>query len=322
MRQSALRGLVLVLGLASSAAQGSEAVPGTTFERHVIKDGIGRDVTYYISRPKSGPAPLMLMIQGSGCVPVMIGQAGGTSSTLFNLLPFGMEGRFTVVAVEKPFSARSEGRAGTGEACSAAFNDSFTAESWLLALQASLQDARKSPSVDQKRTLVFGGSEGAVMATMLAAKDASITDVIAIGGSGTTQLYDFIAQAYRTCFNVAPCLAEVENKVRAIAADPASSTLFAWGHPHKRWTSFFRVDPGDELLRSKARVYLAFGTADNAVPALSQEVAVAKLLGARRDVTVRRVPDADHSLRQQGAANLADLDRESRAALDWFWQSK
>lgn len=322
MRQSAFRGLVLMLGLASSASQASEPVAGTSFERHVIKDGIGRDVTYYISRPKGGPAPLMLMIQGSGCVPVMNAQAGGTSSTLFNLLPFGNEGRFTVVAVEKPFSARNEGRAGMGDACSPAFNESFTAESWLLALQASLQDARKSLWVDQKRTLVFGGSEGAVMATMLAAKDVRITDVIAIGGSGTTQLYDFIAQAYRTCFNVAPCLAEVEDKVRAIAADPASSTLFAWGHPHKRWTSFFRVDPSEELLRSKARVYLAFGTADNAVPALSQEIAVAKLLAARRDVTVRRVPDADHSLRQQGAASLADLDRESRAALDWFWRAK
>lgn len=322
MRQSVLRGLVLVLGLAGSAAQGGEPVPGTSFERHVIKDSIGRDVTYYISRPKGGPAPLMLMIQGSGCLPVMNPQAGGTSSTLYNLLPFGSEGRFTVVAVEKPFSSRSDARPGTANGCGAAFNDSFTAESWLLALQASLQDARQSQWVDPKRTLVFGGSEGAVMATMLAAKDARITDVIAIGGSGTTQLYDFIAQAYRTCFNVAACLADVEAKVRTIGADPASSTLFAWGHPHKRWTSFFGVDPGEELLRSKARVYLAFGTADSAVPALSQEVAVAKLMAAGRDVTVRRVADADHSLRQAGSGNLADLDRESRAALDWFWRAE
>lgn len=322
MRLSSLGCLALMLGLASSGAQGSEPVVGTSFERHVIKDAIGRDVTYYISRPKDGPAPLMLMIQGSGCAPVMNPQPGGTYSTLYNLLPFGSEGRFTAVAVEKPFSAKSDARAGTANGCSAAFNDSFTAESWLLALQAGLKDARKSPWVDPKRTLVFGASEGAVMAAMLAARDARITDVIAFGGSGTTQLYDFIAQAYRTCFNVAACLADLDTRVHAIGADPASSTAFAWGHPHKRWTSFFRVDPGQELLRSNARVYLAFGTADNAVPALSQEVAVAKLMAAGRDVTVRRVTDADHSLRQPGAANLADLDKESRAALDWFWRAK
>jgi pimeloyl-ACP methyl ester carboxylesterase len=303
-------------------AQGSEPVAGTSFERHVIKDATGRDVTYYISRPKDGPAPLMLMIQGSGCLPVMNPHSGGTYSTLSNLLPFGSEGRFTVVAVEKPFSAKSDARPGTANGCSAAFNESFTAESWLLALQAGLQDARKYLWVDPKRTLVFGGSEGAVMAALLAAKDARITDVVAIGGSGTTQLYDFIAQAYRTCFNVAACLADVDSQVRAIAADPSSSTAFAWGHPHKRWTSFFRVDPSEELLRSKARVYLVFGTADNAVPALSQEIAVAKLTAAGRDVTVRRVADADHSLRQPGAANLGGLDKESRAALDWFWQRR
>lgn len=322
MRLSSWGCLFLMLGLASSGAHGSEPVAGTSFERHVIKDGLGRNVTYYISRPKDGPAPLMLMIQGSGCAPVMNPQPGGTYSTLFNLLPFGADGRFTVLAVEKPFSAKNDAGAGTANGCSAAFNDSFTAESWLLALQSSLRDARKSSWVDPKRTLVFGASEGAVMATMLAAEDARITDIIAFGGSGTTQLYDFIAHAYRTCFNVAACLADLDTKVHAIAADPASSTAFAWGHPYKRWTSFFRVDPGEELLRSKARVYLAFGTADNAVPALSQEVAVAKLMAANRDVTVRRVPDADHSLRQAGAANFADLDKESRAALDWFWQTK
>ena len=160
------------------------------------------------------------------------------------------------------------------------------------------------------------------MAALLAANDPRITDVVAIGGSGTTQLYDFIVHAYHACFDVPRCLADVETTVRAVAGNPDSSTEFAWGHPFKRWTSFFRVDPGEELLRSKARVYIALGTADKAVPALSQEIVVAKLLAAGRDVTVRRVADADHSLRQPGATNFADLDKEYRAALDWFWRGK
>ena len=156
------------------------------------------------------------------------------------------------------------------------------------------------------------------MATMLAGSDASITDVVALGGSGTTQLYDFIVHAYRSCFDTPACLADVEAKARAIARRPDSATEFAWGHPFKRWSSFFRVDPGAELLRSKARVYVGFGTTDNAVPALSQEIVVAKMLAAGRDITVRRVPDADHSLRRVGATDFADIDREYRAALDWF----
>jgi pimeloyl-ACP methyl ester carboxylesterase len=314
--------LPLSIALLSLPVQGAGLglpgpIPGTPFERHIIEDDAGRRITYYLSRPKAAVAPLLLMLQGSGCVPVLEEHKGTTSSTYFNVIPFAQEGRFSVMVVEKPFAVEKPAQ---GQPCSARFNTDFTAKSWLKALQASLRDARKSSWVHARRTVVFGHSEGAVMATMLAGSDASITDVIAIGGSGTTQLYDFIVHAYRTCFNAPACLADVENKARAIARNPDSANDFAWGHPFKRWNSFFRVDPSEELLRSKARVYIAFGTADKAVPALSQEIMLAKLLAAGRDVTVRRVPDAEHSLRQPEAMDVADLDREYRAALAWFWQ--
>ncbi len=71
-------------------------------------------------------------------------------------------------------------------------------------------------------------------------------------------------------------------------------------------------------MKSKARVYLAIGTADESVPAISQELVAAKLRVARRDVTVRRIPDGTHSLNPRGARNWDVLDREQRTALDWF----
>lgn len=49
------------------------------------------------------------------------------------------------------------------------------------------------------------------------------------------------------------------------------------------------------LLRSRARVYMAFGTDDDSTPPLSEEIAVAKLKVAGTDVPVRRVPkNANH----------------------------
>ncbi len=147
-----------------------------------------------------------------------------------------------------------------------------------MALKAVLDEARKKlPWVDKSRTLVFGFSEGAVMADLLAGRDDGITDVISMSGSGTTQLFDFVTFCYQRAFDKSACLAEVDKNVAAINANPDSSTEFAWGHPYKRWSSFFRVYPGDELLKSKARIYMAFGTADESVPALSQELAVAQL---------------------------------------------
>lgn len=321
--------LCLALGLLSvpgATASDQEprhgtAVFGTPLERREIRDGLGRNITYYISRPKKADAPILLMIQGSGCDRVVYERPSGSFSTLFNLLPFAQEGEFTVVAVEKPFSGTASGQSGgTAVSCSPEFNEDFTAERWLVALRSALNDARKAPWVDSRRTLAFGFSEGAVMADLLAGRDETITDVIAIAGSGTTQLFDFVALAYRRGFDTSVSLSEIERNVQAINANPDSSSEFAWGHPYKRWSSFFRIDPGDELVRSKARVYIAFGTADESVPPLSPELAIAKLRIAGRDVTVRRVPNAGHSLSDSARTNLRDMDREFRAALSWFWQ--
>lgn len=306
-----------------SAGPGSPAnLPGTPFDRREIQDSLGRKVTYYLSQPKKAPAPILLMLQGSGCARVINEQRGSSFSTIFNLVPFAQGGQFTVVAVEKPYAgtAAQGGSTGTSRQCSAEFNEDFTAERWLVAIRAALEDARQAPWVDLRRTLVFGFSEGAVMASLLASSDSGITDVVSISGSGTTQLFDFVVLAYQHCFNSVECLAEVDRNLNDIISDPNSATRFAWGHAYKRWTSFFRVDPGAELLRSKARVYMAFGTADQSVPALSAEHALARLRIAGRDVTVRRVPDAGHSLTRSSDGNWNALDKEFRAALDWFWQ--
>jgi dienelactone hydrolase len=315
--------LLLLLGVLAAPAQASASpgtpIPGQPVERHVIHDRLGREIVYYASHPAT-PAPILLMIQGSGCAPVMQVSGSGTYSTLYDFLPFAGEGRFTVIAVEKPFAGQAAGgQAGTANGCSAAFNADFTAERWLAALQAALADARRLPSVDPRRTLVFGHSEGAVMADLLAGSDPRVTDVVSIAGTGTTQLFDFLALAYQRCFDRAACIADVERQARAIAANPDSASDFAWGHPYRRWTSFFRIDPAAALLASRARIYLAFGTADESVPPLSGELIVARLLGAGRAVTIRRVADADHGLMPPGASDYSATDAEYRRALDWFW---
>jgi pimeloyl-ACP methyl ester carboxylesterase len=325
LKTIALAGLCLLLyGQAAPAASRKVprgiAVPGTPLEMRQVKDRLGRIVDYYVNRP-AAPAPLLLMIQGSGCNRVIQGSREGSSyATLFNLLPYAKEGRFTVLAVEKPFSGRvTEGASGTANGCSEAFKRDFTAQSWLEAVEAALREARRLPWVDGRRTLVIGHSEGAAIAALLAARDDRVTDVVSLAGSGTGQLFDFIARSYQQCFDRSACLAELETEARAIAAKPDSASDFAWGHPYKRWSSFFRLDPAAELLKSRARLYMAFGTADESVPPLSQEILVAKLLGAGRDVTIRRIPDAGHNLMPVGAADWSLLDKEYRAALDWFW---
>lgn len=304
----------------SALPAAAQPVAGTPLFKHEVRDRLGRMVTYYASRPKQ-PSPVLLMVQGSGCSPVLVQQAGQTSSTIFGLMPFAADERFTVVAVEKPFADPAP-RDGTAEKCSLAFNRDFTAERWLVALRAALDDVLKQPFADERRIAVFGASEGAVMASLLAGRDRRITDAVVINGSGTTQLFDFIALAYDQCFDRTRCISDIEQQVAEIRRYPLAADRFAWGHPYQRWTSFFGVDPGAELVNSGARIYWALGTADQSVPALSQEIALAKLMVAGKDVTVRRVPGADHSLMPPGRPDYAALDRELRTALQWILDAR
>lgn len=301
---------------ANLSAGAAMRVSGTPLFRSEIRDALGRTVIYYMNRPTT-PRPILLMIQGSGCGTVIRTDGSQSYSTMFDLLPFAAEDRFTVMAVEKPHAiAAIDG--GTTEKCGDAFNRDFTADRWLTAIRAALDDARRQPWIDDRRTLVLGTSEGAVMASLLAGVDPHVTDVALVGGSGTSQLFDFIASAYARCFDRSLCLEDIERTLAAINHDPNSATSFAWGHPYKRWSSFFRVDPANALLGSKAHILIAFGTGDESVPPLSAEVAVAKLLGAGRDVTVDRLADAGHDLRTQDANDLSALDTEYRRILQWF----
>lgn len=298
-------------------------VEGTSFNEYKIHDKNGRNTVYYLSQSENKGAPLLLMIQGSGCSRIFNRDPNGVYSTIFNLTNIAFEKKFSVLAVEKPFSGLKLDATGNNveSDCTKELHQDFTVESWVNTLNLSLKDALAKLKEKPSHILIFGFSEGAGIASKLAVVNTSITHVILTGGSGTTQMYDFIAFAYANCFDRSQCIDQEYSKLAEINKDPQSYTKFAWGHPHKRWSSFFRLDPAKNLLNAKAKVYLVFGTSDQATPALSQEIIAAKLSSAGKDITVRRIPGANHMLQSTNFQNLDDLDKEYRLAFEWFWNS-
>lgn len=300
-----------------NVSNAGKPVPGSSFIAYEIDLPSGQSTTYYLSRAKDVDAPLLVMIQGSGCDAVINIQGESSYSTIFNLFVYAQEQKFSVMAVEKPYAGvvQKEGR----RSCSAKFYDNFSAESWFSALSGSIEDAQRKLEGKSRRTLVVGVSEGATMAALLASHEDKISDVVLIGATGTTQIFDFIARDYNKCFDVSRCLGVLDDELSEIYLDPSSTNKFKWGHTHRRWSSFFKVDPSNELLKSDARLYLVFGTADDATPAISQEIIYAKMKAAGKDITVRRVADAGHGLMMHDDQNMDGLDREMRNALNWFW---
>lgn len=300
-------------------------VGADTYIKYVLPVKGGPPVEYYISRP-ARPSTLVLYIQGSGCAPAFLEmQPGVHSSTVFSLTTTAHKGDHAVMIVNKPYAEKRHPRGrGTATYCSPDFNRYFALEPWVRQIDTALKHALARPWVKGRRTLVIGISEGATTAAALAAVNERVTDVALVGGSGPGQLFDFLAAAYASGKDDSARLAElrvIEAQLKEIHAAPEDGTKFAWGHPYKRWSSFFRASSLRNLMRSRARVYLVSGMADTNVPIISTEVLYSELASMGRDVTFRRIPDAGHNLLPRGAdfaKSFPLMESEYARIIDWF----
>ncbi|WP_312510769.1 alpha/beta fold hydrolase [Massilia sp.] len=279
-------------------------------------------VSYYLSPPKKR-SPLVLFVQGSGCTAPFSGLGtANRSASIFPYVGLAMSGRFAVMAVDKPYqlTERQDTPPNGALECSADFNKHYSYDSWLATLRQALQHALARPDVDPRRVLVVGMSEGGVLASGLARAMPEVGAVALVGSSGTTQLYDMIASTYQSSGSDADKLKElqsIEATVQQIMAEPDSVSKFAWGHTYRRWSSFLSQSPADNLLQSKARVYIASGMQDKSVPILSSEAMYAQLRMRGRDVTMVRVPGGSHDLLTE-AGGREQVQQEYDAIIRWF----
>ena len=326
------RSISFICGLLLAASASVSAAPtvrdevlhfnSLTMSRVTLQDAGQPPVRYYLSKP-ARKAPLVLFIQGSGCIPPFTGlDTPNRSSSLYSWLPLAQQGRYAVMAVDKPYQSdepqRGEGGSATG--CAGAFNQHFSYDSWLATLKQALRHALKRPEVDASRVLVFGLSEGGPMAAGLARELPEVTHVVLGASNGPTQLYDFAVKIYRSpdADEIKLVrLRELDATFDAISADPKSTSKFAWGHTYLRWSSFFAQSPVDNLAHSKARIYLVSGMQDPMVPILSTEMMYAQLRAQGRDVTFARIPTAAHNLVPEGR-DITESQKEYDAFMAWF----
>ena len=333
-RSTLFRSSLLAATFACAAAQAAAPrvheerfdTPKLGLARLTLQEQSGAPVRYYLSKP-ARRAPLVLYIQGSGCVPPFTGL--GTperKSTIYSWVPLAMQGRYAVMAVDKPDQSDEpqEGSPGSALGCKGGFNAHFSYDAWLATLKTALRHALARPEVDPRRVLLIGISEGAPMAAGLARAMPEVTDVALVGANGPTQLFDFAAGIYRANDNDDARLArltELDANVDAVLADPTSTSQFLWGHTYLRWSSFFARSTMDDLAQSRARVYLVSGMQDRSVPVISTEALYARLRVQGRDVTFRRIPDAGHGLVRDGLS-MEEAGRASQGEYDaimaWF----
>jgi len=326
--------LLVALTVASAETPRPEADPtplGVPFQRYTVQDSLDRTITFYLSvPPKDAPdakRPLALLIQGSGCQSLFHKQGERITGGYQNVLFQEAKGRVRVLVVEKPGVKflDTPARPGSAEGASEEFLKEHTLPRWAEANVAAVRAAWTLPGVDGARTLVIGHSEGGIVAARVAAELPRVTHVASLAGGGPTQLFDLaeIRGRSRTDDEAGDAerrAREVYDEWAKVQNDPESISRFWMGHPYRRWSSFLRQSVTEELLRTKARIYLAQGTSDTAVSVKAHDVLVAELRARGRDVTVERLQGADHSFCTQDMPKGSPAGMQARFGnlLEWF----
>jgi dienelactone hydrolase len=303
---------------------------GTTYEQYTTQDNLGRTITFYVTPQvdSKAPQPLIVYLNGSGFGSVFYkkdSQIMGMS--IYPFLINAIEGRARLVLVEKP-GVKLFDEAQVGGTCLGAPDEFLleqTVERYTEAINASLRAAKALPQLDSTKLLVMGHSEGAEMAAYVAGSNESVTHVAWLAGAGVTQLFDFVHMTAAGTMGSGTGSAEDVEAVyqtwKEIQADPLSISKFYEDHPYRRWYSFLSNPPLDGLRKTKARIYIAKGTNDQASPIASFDVVRSDLVARGKDVVAERIEGADHALKVNSDSGIKDLlpDLVLRV-INWYLQ--
>lgn len=309
-----------------------EEIPGFWMQRYTTTDRFGRTITFYLSKTKD-PAvklPLVVCIAGSGSqsrfteVDTPQGKkiaTGGPESAIKKELG----DKVRLLVVEKPgvkFLDKPEHFGGAQDS-SEEFRREHTLERWGAAIGAALQVGRTLPGVDGDRVLVLGHSEGGIVACRVAAENPCVTHVAVMAGGGPTQLYDLIELARRGKIgppdNPEAGVKFVMDGWKQVLANPDAIDQYFMGHPHRRWTTFCQTSPIEEIVKSKAKVFIAQGTVDTSVLPETADLLYAELLARGRDVTYEKIDGGDHGFRKESDPDpRVGWLTTNRKAVEWF----
>lgn len=335
---------LMLLGLATAAPSGaaSHASPlarrdttslGMPWVRYTTRDHFDRTITFYVSRVPDSLAsrelPLVLVIGGSGGQSIWIKVGDRVGGGIQNLVRRAAAGRVRLVTVEKPGVEylRQLEQPGSAVGSSEDFRRQHTRARWTEANTSALRAALTLSGIDRSRVLVVGHSEGATIACDVAGAESAVTHVASLSGGGASQLYDLVTLQGRARTGDSTGAGAERQRLmlaeyRDLLKTPDDPDQLWLGHPHRRWSSFLATNDLEPLLRTKARAYLAHGTADEASAIESFDWLCAELTARGRPVTIDRVDGAGHDFEiagaSVGAGDGAGLEVVLRRVLDWF----
>lgn len=261
------------------------------------------EITFHIDRDaKAARAGAILLLQGSGCEPVVSNERVASVAPL-------VAPSHVVVTVEK-YGVTGSHEADLVEGCSSDYWNGNTLQQRVMDAAQVIGRLRQEPWWNE-RLVIFGGSEGGAVAAMLAPLVPETTAVIIYSsGIGVP-----VGELVRTA--MPPPIAAEANRIFAEAkANPTGSKRWG-GASYRWWADAVDVTPARMLLQTSAPILLIHGTRDQSAP-LPTARATRDLFAreGRRNLTYREYEGYDHFMTD--AAGVAHRSSVLRQAATWL----
>lgn len=272
--------LVLAAGPASAAPQA-----------HNLARPDGSLIHYTLDAPQGDSAGLLVLAQGSGCVP-----AAGSANLATVRAAFPA---YTALIVEKSGIAPDSPIADGYTDCPPDFLDSYTVSRRIADYEQVL--AQLDPVEPPRKTVLFGGSEGGLAMEVLASRihpDAAILLSGSVGGTFGEMVLSSVPPQGRS---------SVSAGFDQVRADPDGSTMLS-GHTHRFWADMLDHRSSDYLQATDTPFLLIYGGRDAApvqgVRALADRFAEQ----GRCNLTWWEFPALDHGMNTpDGASRLTQI---------------
>lgn len=274
-------------------------------EAESLERADGTHLTYHIvDRDNGRRQGLILMLQGSGCQPVV--DRDWLRSEPAILAP----GR-AVLVIEKFGVGTGKTEAGEPEeGCPAAYWRGNTLQQRVLDALQVIAHLRQAEWWNGQ-LIIHGGSEGGAVAALLAPLVPETQAVVIVSSGIGVSVAELIRRAVPP-----PIAAQIPPILAEAATNPTSEKRFG-GESFRWWASAANVVPARSLLQTKVPIMLIHGTRDQFAP-VSTAQATKEMFrqSGRHNLTYREYEGYDHFMVDQ--AGVSHNDEVMRTIAAWL----
>lgn len=254
----------------------------------------GSAIHYSLYRPDGQAKGLILIAQGSGCLPTADNPSLASVRAVF--------ADYAAVMVEKSGVTADSGIVDGFTDCPAAFHESYTVSGRVRDYEAVLAHLRGDPSLSAEHLVLFGGSEGGMAVARLASRVEPDATIILSSATGET-LANVILSTLPP-----EAQAGIAAGMEAARGDPEGEALFA-GSSHRFWADVLDARSLDYLLDSTGPILQIQGGRDlSSPPAASQATLRAFAAAGKCTLTYWEFAGLDHGMAMpDGTSRLSEV---------------